>query len=235
MSFGHTRLDVRRSPHSSSSCSATPVVVFVALGLVAEWTASSMLVTPAEFSPFQPKVRRPIARHGPPPPITGDSTSAGNKGDPVPVEGSADEPPAKQVTADGANEQRHFRDQSKDPSQKEDKQAPEVFAELLNETTTERGPWPTQSAQSNKDTKEEEEQAATSSNLLTRTWRLCNVDAGADYIPCLDNVEAINKLRSTKHYEHRERHCPESPPTCLVPLPQGYRDPIRWPRSRHQV
>jgi hypothetical protein len=188
MSFGHTRLDVRRSPHSSST---TPVVVFVALGLVAVWIASSMLVTPAEFSPFQPKVRR----HGPPP-ITGDSTNAGNKGDPVPVEGSTDESPVEHVAPDTANEQRHFRDQSKDLSQKEDKQAPEVFAELLNETTTERGPWLTQAAQSNKDTKEEE-QAATSrsTNLLTRTWRLCNVDAGADYIPCLDNMEAIKKLR----------------------------------------
>ncbi|GJN01219.1 hypothetical protein PR202_ga18466 [Eleusine coracana subsp. coracana] len=252
MAFGHTRLDVRRSS-SYCSCSTTTVVVFVALGLVAVWTASSMLVTPAEFSPFQPKVR-PLVRHGPPP-ITGEGDGT-LPVDPVPVEGNTDEPPLKEqgspvqqdsVTADSTDEQHDFRDQSKQPdgengselkrksdqAQKIDKPAQDGSqAELLNETTTERGPWPTQAAQSNKDTKE---QTVMPSNPLPYTWRLCNIDAGADYIPCLDNMEAIKKLRSTKHYEHRERHCPEKPPACLVPLPQGYRTPIRWPKSRYQI
>lgn len=174
------------------------------------------------------------------------------------MEGNTDEPSVKEVspvkqdtvTADSANEQQDFREQSKQPdgengsepkrksdqAQKEDKIV-EVFpdesqAELLNETTTDPGAWPTQAAQSNKDTME---QTVTPRNPLTYTWRFCNVDTGADYIPCLDNMEAIKKLRSTKHYEHRERHCPEKPPTCLVPLPQGYRNPIRWPKSRDQI
>lgn len=66
------------------------------------------------------------------------------------------------------------------------------------------------------------------------SWKLCNVTPGADYIPCLDNEKAINKLHR-KHFEHRERHCPEEPPTCLVPLPQGYKTPVEWPLSREKV
>ncbi|WOH10378.1 hypothetical protein DCAR_0729846 [Daucus carota subsp. sativus] len=66
------------------------------------------------------------------------------------------------------------------------------------------------------------------------SWTLCNVTAGADYIPCLDNEKAISKLHR-KHFEHRERHCPEEAPTCLVPLPQGYRTPIEWPISREKI
>jgi len=52
-------------------------------------------------------------------------------------------------------------------------------------------------------------------------WKLCNSRASADYIPCLDNLEAIRKLKTDKHYEHRERHCPAEAPTCLVPAPPG--------------
>jgi hypothetical protein len=66
-------------------------------------------------------------------------------------------------------------------------------------------------------------------------WVLCNATAGTDYIPCLDNEEAIMKLRSRRHFEHRERHCPEDPPTCLVPLPEGYKEAIKWPESRYKV
>ncbi|KAJ6305589.1 hypothetical protein OIU78_021018 [Salix suchowensis] len=76
-------------------------------------------------------------------------------------------------------------------------------------------------------------------SLLTNkrgyNWKLCNVTAGPDYIPCLDNLQAIRSLRSTKHYEHRERHCPEEPPTCLVQLPEGYKRPIEWPTSREKI
>ncbi|TKW26780.1 hypothetical protein SEVIR_3G213600v4 [Setaria viridis] len=57
-----------------------------------------------------------------------------------------------------------------------------------------------------------------------------------DYIPCLDNVRAIKALRSRRHMEHRERHCPVAPrPRCLVPLPFGYRMPVPWPRSRDMI
>ncbi|KAG2608485.1 hypothetical protein PVAP13_4NG331900 [Panicum virgatum] len=68
-------------------------------------------------------------------------------------------------------------------------------------------------------------------------WRVCNVKAGADYIPCLDNEKAVKKLRpeNFRRYEHRERHCPDEGPTCLVPLPSGYRRPIEWPKSRDRI
>ncbi|KAL0432083.1 UNVERIFIED_CONTAM: putative methyltransferase PMT27 [Sesamum radiatum] len=67
------------------------------------------------------------------------------------------------------------------------------------------------------------------------TWHLCNVTTGTDYIPCLDNEKFIAKIHNRKHYEHRERHCPEEPPTCLVPLPKGYKRPIDWPQSRDKI
>jgi hypothetical protein len=71
------------------------------------------------------------------------------------------------------------------------------------------------------------------------SWELCEVGKRvepADYIPCLDNVKAVNALKSMRHMEHRERHCPTEPrPRCLVPLPAGYRLPLPWPRSRDMV
>ena len=70
------------------------------------------------------------------------------------------------------------------------------------------------------------------------SWELCEVGKGvvaADYIPCLDNVKAIKGLKSLRHMEHRERHCPEPRPRCLVPLPERYRRPVPWPRSRDMV
>ncbi|KAJ8545777.1 hypothetical protein K7X08_018360 [Anisodus acutangulus] len=73
------------------------------------------------------------------------------------------------------------------------------------------------------------------SGVPEQNWQLCKAEAGADYIPCLDNEEAIKKLKTTKHYEHRERHCPQEPPTCLVPLTQGYKTPIEWPKSRDKI
>ncbi|XP_042451484.1 probable methyltransferase PMT24 [Zingiber officinale] len=72
-------------------------------------------------------------------------------------------------------------------------------------------------------------------NSLGEEWKLCNVTAGADYIPCLDNEKAIKKLHNLKHFQHRERHCPEESPTCLVPLPVGYRRSIEWPKSRDRI
>ncbi|MCO5605322.1 hypothetical protein L7F22_059504 [Adiantum nelumboides] len=62
-------------------------------------------------------------------------------------------------------------------------------------------------------------------------WTPCDSEDVANYIPCLDNKEVIKNLPSTRHYEHHEIHCPSSPPTCLVPLPQGYHTPKPWPKS----
>ncbi|KAI3817773.1 hypothetical protein L1987_11571 [Smallanthus sonchifolius] len=58
-----------------------------------------------------------------------------------------------------------------------------------------------------------------------------------EYIPCMDNVEAIKGLKSTKKGEKFERHCPEKDKglNCLVPAPKGYKAPIPWPRSRDEV
>ncbi|XP_051143642.1 probable methyltransferase PMT23 [Andrographis paniculata] len=66
-------------------------------------------------------------------------------------------------------------------------------------------------------------------------WELCKGSSAVDYIPCLDNSEAIKKLPSRRHMEHRERHCPDPSPRCLVPLPAGYRAPVAWPKSRDMI
>ncbi|KAI9166175.1 hypothetical protein LWI28_027521 [Acer negundo] len=128
-------------------------------------------------------------------------------------------------------------EKSSDDKKEEDKvkNQNEVFpsgaqSELLNETTTQNGPWSTQAAES-----KNEKEAQLSKQKVEYNWKLCNVTAGSDYIPCLDNLQAIRSLRSTKHYEHRERHCPEEPPTCLVPLPEGYKRSIEWPKSREKI
>ncbi|KAF8052421.1 hypothetical protein N665_1561s0010 [Sinapis alba] len=58
-----------------------------------------------------------------------------------------------------------------------------------------------------------------------------------DYIPCLDNGEAIKRLNSTARGERFERHCPKEGTglNCTVPVPNGYRLPIPWPKSRDEV
>jgi SAM-dependent methyltransferase len=102
-------------------------------------------------------------------------------------------------------------------------------SELLNETITQNGAFSTQATESNNEKSHESDEQS------GYKWKICNVTAGSDYIPCLDNLQAIKSLRSTKHYEHRERHCPENPPTCLVPVPEGYQRPIEWPTSRERI
>ncbi|KAI3721226.1 hypothetical protein L2E82_32232 [Cichorium intybus] len=58
-----------------------------------------------------------------------------------------------------------------------------------------------------------------------------------EYIPCLDNEDAIKQLKSTEKGERFERHCPEKDKglNCLVPPPKGYKAPIPWPTSRDEV
>ncbi|CAN6821710.1 unnamed protein product [Brassica oleracea] len=108
---------------------------------------------------------------------------------------------------------------------------PGAQLELLNETTAQNGSFTTQATES----KNEKEAQKGSGDQVDFKWTLCNTTAGPDYIPCLDNVQAIKSLKTTKHYEHRERHCPDTPPTCLVPLPEGYKRPIEWPKSREKI
>ncbi|KAF5753017.1 dehydration-responsive family protein [Tripterygium wilfordii] len=95
--------------------------------------------------------------------------------------------------------------------------------------------WSTQASESEnqKERRKDESDGQDSSNRYT--WQLCNVTAGTDYIPCLDNEKAIKQLRTTRHFEHRERHCPEPGPTCLVPPPENHKTPIPWPHSRDKI
>ncbi|CAD5313996.1 unnamed protein product [Arabidopsis thaliana] len=99
-------------------------------------------------------------------------------------------------------------------------------AEITKESSTGSGAWSTQLVESQNEKK---------AQVSSIKWKVCNVTAGPDYIPCLDNWQAIRKLHSTKHYEHRERHCPEESPRCLVSLPEGYKRSIKWPKSREKI
>jgi len=94
---------------------------------------------------------------------------------------------------------------------------------------------------------EESQKAATTSIVIQEEvakrqvekykWKQCNWSGSQDYIPCLDNKKWLATHRQRKHYEHRERHCPTPAelPKCLVPLPPGYKQHIKWPESRSEV
>lgn len=116
--------------------------------------------------------------------------------------------------------------------------------EVTSEIDDEKRPWATQADQSEKE-KERRAERGEEDRLHSDggehseeyDWKLCNATTGPDYIPCLDNIKAIKQLRpeNYRHYEHRERHCPEEAPTCLVPMPKGYRRSVEWPKSRDRV
>ncbi|KAL8161042.1 hypothetical protein V2J09_012531 [Rumex salicifolius] len=78
------------------------------------------------------------------------------------------------------------------------------------------------------------EEAEEVANLARLNWGSCK-RSSVDYIPCLDNLDAIKALKSRKRMEHRERHCPSPSLRCLVPLPNGYKIPIPWPKSRDLI
>lgn len=106
-------------------------------------------------------------------------------------------------------------------------------AEITKESSTGDGAWSTQLVESQNEKKAQD--SSISKDQSSYGWKTCNVTAGPDYIPCLDNWQAIKKLHTTMHYEHRERHCPEESPRCLVSLPDGYKRSIKWPKSREKV
>lgn len=72
--------------------------------------------------------------------------------------------------------------------------------------------------------------------VRVQKYELCD-EKMREYIPCLDNVDAISRLNSTEKGEKFERHCPEREKVlnCLIPAPIGYRSPIPWPQSRDEV
>lgn len=106
-------------------------------------------------------------------------------------------------------------------------------SEILKETTTQNGPWSTQAKESQDEKKSQEHSVSKDENAYV--WKICNTTAGPDYIPCLDNWQVVRRLPDIKHFQHRERHCPVEAPTCLVPLPKGYKKPVPWPKSRDKV
>lgn len=61
----------------------------------------------------------------------------------------------------------------------------------------------------------------------------------AEHIPCHDKsfTKRLLKNLNLQRKENLERHCPplEKRLFCLVPPPEGYKLPIRWPRSRDYV
>ncbi|CAL5323969.1 unnamed protein product [Camellia sinensis] len=147
---------------------------------------------------------------------------------------------------DGQIEEKVEQNENKEPDQSSEKKnvdGPDLVpgeafpsvaqSDLLNETTTQNGAWSTQASESKNE--KEKQKSSEPNEQAGYKWKVCNATAGPDYIPCLDNLQAIKSLRTTKHYEHRERHCPEDPPTCLVPLPEGYQRSIEWPNSREKI
>ncbi|KAL9668478.1 hypothetical protein QQ045_006012 [Rhodiola kirilowii] len=50
---------------------------------------------------------------------------------------------------------------------------------------------------------------------------------------CLDNVDAVKKLKSAERGDHFERHSPEKGKglNCLIPQPKNYKHHIPWPKS----
>ncbi|BAT75435.1 hypothetical protein LR48_Vigan01g181700 [Vigna angularis] len=99
------------------------------------------------------------------------------------------------------------------------------------ETATETS---TETDKSDEGEKKKQKEESGEVQMQDLKWSLCNVSTAGDYIPCLDNDKYL-KTSTRKHFVHRERHCPEDAPTCLVPLPKGYKIPIQWPASRDKV
>ncbi|XP_031274015.1 probable methyltransferase PMT11 [Pistacia vera] len=81
-----------------------------------------------------------------------------------------------------------------------------------------------------------EKTESSAGRVQIKRFSLCS-ESMREIIPCLDNLEAIKRLKSTDKGEKFERHCPQNGTglNCLVPPPKGYRQPIPWPRSRDEV
>ncbi|XWS42117.1 hypothetical protein CRYUN_Cryun17cG0141400 [Craigia yunnanensis] len=69
------------------------------------------------------------------------------------------------------------------------------------ESTESKKSWKTQKTQSENE-REGRKDESNGKAIYGYTWQLCNVTAGPDYIPCLDNEKALKTLHNTKHFEH---------------------------------
>ncbi|KAK8624118.1 hypothetical protein V6N13_065472 [Hibiscus sabdariffa] len=91
-----------------------------------------------------------------------------------------------------------------------------------------------------KEEEEEEKEMKSESNgevrIRVEKYKVCE-KSKVDYIPCLDNEEAIKLFSNSEKGEKYERHCPgkDKMLDCVVPMPKGYRRPIPWPQSRDEV
>lgn len=86
-------------------------------------------------------------------------------------------------------------------------------------------------------TLEQEKRDQSGANRVkVKRFKVCD-QSMREYIPCLDNVEEISRLNSTVRGEKYERHCPGEGKglNCVVPVPQGYKIRIPWPKSRDEV
>lgn len=84
----------------------------------------------------------------------------------------------------------------------------------------------------------EEKKDASDGEVRVRFEKYKKCEKGkVDYIPCLDNKEAIKLFNESEKGEKYERHCPEKDKLldCVVPRPEAYQRPIPWPRSRDEV
>ncbi|GJS91738.1 probable methyltransferase PMT26 [Tanacetum coccineum] len=212
----HSRVDGRKP--SSNYCSTVTLVAFIALCLVGVWMMPSSVV------PFQIL----------------DTTTHGNKNDVKIIENGI------KVINDSSNEENDHTTTTKDTNSKQfEDNAGDLTEEAIKEVNSDA-----EKKENNKNKVEESENGSRSAEpkdakeghkqsepelSSSHNWKPCNVSAGSDFIPCLDNLEAIKSLPTTMHYEHRERHCPQDAPTCLVPMPKGYQRPIQWPTSREKV
>ncbi|XP_010515490.1 PREDICTED: probable methyltransferase PMT27 [Camelina sativa] len=147
-----------------------------------------------------------------------------------------DESGNKEEQRTSKDENMEQQEEQKDEKRQEGSEASGFGSGIPKESAESQKSWKSQATES----KDEKQRQTSESNTVERimdgnAWVLCNATAGTDYIPCLDNEEAIKKLRSRRHFEHRERHCPEDPPSCLVPLPEGYKESIKWPESRDKI
>ncbi|CAN1122117.1 Probable methyltransferase PMT27 [Linum perenne] len=136
----------------------------------------------------------------------------------------------RDVTTPGVQVHQLENQDPRHPVQKKPSDPSGASSEIPKESKDSKKSWSTQASES-----ENQKERRKDGDDSRDTWQLCNVTTGTDYIPCLDNEKAIKKLSYTGHFEHRERHCPEEPPTCLVPVPEGYKTPIPWPSSRDKI
>ncbi|ESR45743.1 hypothetical protein CICLE_v10003458mg [Citrus x clementina] len=88
------------------------------------------------------------------------------------------------------------------------------------------------------------EQIESEKSLDENKWmRTRMVIAGKCVMPLLGQIASLawtickqlECFPAQKHYEHRERYCPEEACTCIAPLPEGYKHSIKWPQSRDRI